>query len=107
MELLINVAGRSVSPSRRDVEVAVSKGGCVHISAIGRTSIVTFQPQLVSVLTIVGAAYELAALAPALTIVLGGIDDPQCRVCHGYQMALQVMEELASDARGGTAHASD
>ena len=103
MELLIDTAGRSVSPIRRDVEVAVSKAGCVHIAAIGKTSVVTFQPKLVSALTIAATAYKLAALAPVLTIVLGGIGDSEWRVCRGYQTAVETMEMLVSDARGRSA----
>jgi hypothetical protein len=98
LELLIDHIGRSLRTGKRDVVVAISKLGYVHIRVNGRTVIVTLTPRLVHPLTVAAAAYEISDLDPARTVVVAGVDKQECWVFAGYMPALRRIASLASDA---------
>jgi hypothetical protein len=99
MELLIDVAGHALRVGKRDVSIAVSTLGFVHIRVVERTLIVTLQPGLVHPLTIAAAAYKVADSDPKRTIIIAGYGSQECWVFAGYSSALVKMSGFASDER--------
>jgi len=97
VDVLINLSGQPVRAGMRDVAVAVSKIGLVHIRMIGGTLIVTFEPESASEMSLAGAFYKIADLRPERTIVVAGIANSVCWSYPGYTSALKKMDELACE----------
>jgi hypothetical protein len=108
VEFMIDNAGRPRKIGRRNVVLAVSQVGYVHIrlfdrtvterSVVDRTAIVTFRPQKISQLTLAAAGYQLAELRPERTVVVAELPKPQCWVFAGYMSALKMIAKLVSAA---------
>ena len=94
MEILIDLAGRSLKVGRRNVAVAVSKVGFIHVRSTGPTAIISLQPQLASEVTIAAAAYIIADLNPQRTIVAAWLSNPRCWVFSGYALAVRKIAAL-------------
>jgi hypothetical protein len=107
MELLIDLAGRSLKVRKRNVAMAISKLGYIHIQSIdhpapghgtpNRTVIVTLQPWLLSKITMVAAAFAIADLSPECTIVVAEFAKRECWVSPGYMPALRRIATLIDD----------
>jgi hypothetical protein len=107
VELLIDLAGRSLKIGKRNVAVAISKLGYIHIQSIehpvpfratpNRTVIVTLQPWLLSKLAIVAAAFSIADLSPERTIVVAEFAKRECWISTGYMPAIRRIAALVSD----------
>lgn len=90
----------------RNVALAVSKVGYVHLRSIerlvvdrdatDRTVIVTFQPLKLAPLTLAGLGYKLADLNPARTVIVAELPQPMCWVCTGYLAALKKIAAVAA-----------
>jgi hypothetical protein len=113
VEFMIDNAGRPRKVGRRNVVLAVSQVGYVHIrlfdrtvterSVVDRTAIVTFRPQKISQLTLAAAGYQLAELRPERTVVVAELPKPQCWVFAGYMSALKMIAKLVSTAGDASA----
>jgi len=96
VDVVIDLLGRPVLAGKRDVAVAVSKIGVVHIRTVGKTAIVTFEPEAASQTSLAGAFYKIADLRPERTIVVAGIGNSVFWIYPGYTAALRKIDELAS-----------
>jgi hypothetical protein len=110
VNILIDLGGRSVKAGSRNIAVAISKLGYIHLRAIDcplrggagldRTVIVTLQPRLSSELAVVAVGYEIADLKPERTIVIADFANPQCWVFSGYLPAIAKLAALVCDRTG-------
>ena len=96
MDVVIDLLGRAVLAGKRDVAVAVSKIGVVHIRTVGKTAIVTFAPEAASRTSLAGAFYKIADFNPERTIVVAGIGNSAFWIYPGYAAALRKIDELVS-----------
>jgi phenylpyruvate tautomerase PptA (4-oxalocrotonate tautomerase family) len=105
MEILIDLAGHLLEARARNVAVAISKLGYIHIrsidrpvhgrpAALERIVIVTLRPQLVLELTVAAAGYEIADLKPERTVVVAESAKPQCWVFPGHMLAIVKIASL-------------
>ena len=111
VDILIDLGGRVVKAAKRNIEVAISKLGYIHIRAVDcplpngdgldRTAIVTLQPELTSELAFAAVGYEVADLRPDRTIVVAHFVNPQCWVFSGYLPALQKIAALVRERGEG------
>jgi hypothetical protein len=103
VEFLIDLSGRSRAVGKRDVAIAVSKVGYVHLRTVDRadtqrTAIVNFQPRLVSERALAALGYKLANLDPDRTVVVSEFPSPGCWTFRGYMPALKMVGRLVSGA---------
>jgi hypothetical protein len=111
VDILIDLAGRVSKNGKRNLAVAVSKLGYIHICTAGhepnaaaatdRTVIVRLQPQLSSELAVVAACYQIADLQPARTVVIVDSANPVCCVSSGYMPALRKIAALVRNRGQG------
>lgn len=94
MECLIDVAGRSRKIGTRNVAVAVAKLGNVHIRSVGRTVIITLQPETVSEVALAAAGYKIGDLSPERVILVAGVASARCWVFSGYRPAFSKIDAL-------------
>jgi hypothetical protein len=110
---LIDVGGRLLRVGRRDVAIAVTKLGYIHIQAIdadpsgeagdGRTVVVTLRPSLGSELALAALGYAISDLCPKRTIVHAEFTKPQCWVFPEYLPALKKVAALIAGSEPGPA----
>ena len=98
VQFLIDEMGRCAKVGKRSVAVAILQGGNIHILSTQQTIIITLQPNAVSPLTLAAAAYAIADLTPDRSIVVAGLQEPQCWVFPGYLMAIQKIASLIEAA---------
>ena len=111
MDILIDLAGRVLKSGKRNIAIAVSKLGYIHICAVDhepndvaaadRTVIVRLQPQLSSELAVASACYQIADLQPARTVVIVDSANLACCVSSGYMPALRKIAALVRNRGQG------
>lgn len=106
MEFFIDLSGRSRQVGRRNIAIAVSKVGYIHVRliervqagrhAVDRTAIVTLQPRLVSQPTLAALGYKLANLDPERTVVVADFPVAKCWVFVGHMSALRMIGAIVA-----------
>jgi hypothetical protein len=107
-EFFIDLQGRFRGVGNRNIALAVTDVGYVHVGVIDRMApnedlsdravIVRLQPQRISQLALAALGYHLADLDPTLIIVVADLPMPLCKSFTGYLTAMKMIAQLTQSA---------